>query len=197
MLIIKACLDTGRLFDIFECGNHDRIMKYSSTKILASCLIVFFLPVHLMSCAQTKKPVHNTHAFFEQRFPGKLRVDTNGKPVPIIPDTTVIVYVETTAKQVQWEMAWQNGRTYSILKQQLVKAPFKAGKLYSEDRKITVFIEEGNYLWQLYLIKEPQQSTAPGEQVKENEILLKGKYKGRFFYQKTGKPVELEGIPSV
>ena len=173
-------------------------MGNNTTKYIACNVVMIFLMVNLLpSCAQQKKLVHNTYAFFEQRFPGKLRVDEKGEPYPIVPDTTIFVYVETTAKPVEWELAWQNGNSYSILKQELVTAPFNAGKLYSEDRPIKLFVEDGNYLWKLHLIKKPNQVKRPAEQVKENEILLKGKYKGKSFYKNAGKLVELQGVPSV
>ena len=166
-------------------------------KIFSISLFVTLLSVHLISCAQTKQVVKNSYSFYEKHLPGMLRVDEKGEPFPVIPDTAVIVYVETTSKLIKWERAWQNGRSYSIAAQQIVTTPFPAGKLYKDDRQITLFILKGNFLWQLYLSPEAQQKIVPEKKINKNEILLKGKYMEKSFFQKADPPVELKSIPSV
>jgi len=173
-------------------------MKKKHTQYYAFSFMLVLLLVNLLSsCAQTKKLVINSHAFFEQRLPGMQRTDQDGKPVPVKPDTVTIVYVETVSKDVLWETAWQNGQQYSFFSQEIVAAPFNAGRSYTEDRKITLFTESGNFLWKLYLIKEPNQKAPPDQPIKGNEILLKGKFKGKPFFKNAGKPVELAPIPAV
>ena len=152
---------------------------------------------HLISCAQTKQVVKNTYSFYKQRFPGKLKTDENGKPFPVKPDTTIIVYVESISEHIEWEAAWQNGRSFSILDQKIIPAPFEAGKLYSEDKKITLFTSAGNFLWQLNLYPEPKQQVAPDEKVNKHEILLKGKFKNKSFFQKLVILLNWKVIPSV
>jgi hypothetical protein len=152
----------------------------------------------LFSCAQTNTIVKKVYSFYTEHTPGNIAVDQNGNELTARLDTAIQVYVEASVKNITWDTAWLNNKSYLIITQLVTQDSIDAGIKKDESTRAVIRVKKGYYLWQLYL--QPLFKTENNKYKKmkvENEILLKGKYKGMIFLQKAGKPVQLETIPSV
>ena len=147
--------------------------------------------------AQTKPIICKAYAFFEVRSPGTLRVDDKGKPVKVKPDTTFMIYAETSTKDIHWENVWKNGRCYDIASATIVPSPYEAGreKAISEGRLITLVASKNNYLWQLYANSKYTFKRSPSN-IQRNQILLVGRYKNKSIFKKIENIIELSGLPA-
>jgi hypothetical protein len=153
----------------------------------------------LLSCAQSSAVVKKLYSFYTERLPGNIAVDKNGNEIFAAIDTSIQVYVEASVKNIIWDTAWLNNKSYLIIVQVVTKDSIDAGTKRNGGAHVIIKARRGNYIWQLYL--QPFLINKTNERYKkmtrENEILLKGKYKGMILLQKAGKPVPLEIIPSV
>jgi hypothetical protein len=167
--------------------------KASSCKIIFSIL---FLLLNLCVCAQTKPIIKKAHSFFTAMVPGNIPVDRDGREIPIAIDTAIVIYVEATTKLIKWDTAWFKGKSYLIITQAVTEGAVEVGIVRGDDKKTILKTPRNNFMWQLYLQPSPQQKIIYNLSGK-NQIILKGKYKGKPFFQKAPMPVQLEGIPSV
>ncbi len=154
--------------------------------------------ISLFSCAQSNTIVKKVYSFYTEHTPGNIAVDQNGNELTARVDTAIQVYVEASAKNIIWDTAWFNNRSYLIITQLVTRDSIDAGIKKDEGKHAVIKGKKGTYIWQLYL--QPLFKTENYKYKKmevENEILLKGKYKGMILLQKAGKPVQLETIPSV
>lgn len=166
--------------------------KYSKV-----CLtFLFFIGLNFVSFGQTKPIIKNCYSFFTEQLPGNIMVDNNGKPYPIKIDTTVIIYLETITKEINWKTVYKNGIAYNIAFHIIVPTPFIAGKLNNNHKTVTLDVEKDNFLWQLYIQPQPQQKEKIAF-TRQKGIWINGKYKGKLIFKKIGDPVQLAAIPSV
>lgn len=166
-----------------------KITGFTSAVLLAglSCLY---------SCNHAKGLVKNTYAYYSEKMPGIVPTDANGNPQQVKPDTVIVVYIETTSKDISWDTAWKNNRAYKIVPQFFETGSYEAGFEKGSREKIFITAQPGHYLYQLYL--QPLGfDQDPPKNVNGNGILLKGQYKGKSFLKKTGSIVEMESYPSV
>lgn len=163
---------------------------------LYQLLLLLFLLLSLSSCAQSKSVIRKQYAFYTEHLPGNIRADENGNELPFKPDTVIVVYLETTTKSITLDTAWKNGACYKITAQLINLLPFEIGTAINANKKIVLGVAKGNFLWQLYL--QPLNKALPNQQIiKGNEILIKGKYKGKKITRKIASPIQLVAIPSV
>jgi len=168
--------------------------KYSNSRRL-DFLVLFFL-IAINSCAQQKAIVIKSYSSYTERLPGNIPVGRNGEELFSGVDTVITVYLETTTKSLNWDSAWLNGKNYFIVVQNVSQQIIEVGVQKINRERIVMHPAKNHFLWQLYLQPLKGFKKAPVK-TSENEILLKGKYKTKFFYQKAGNAIELEGIPSV
>jgi len=168
------------------------IKKIVSTN---SAVLLFSL-ICLYSCNHTKGLVKNTYAYYSERIPGTVPTDENGNPGQVKPDTVLVVYIETSAKDITWDTAWTNNRAYKIIPQFFETGSYEAGFEKLSKEKIFITTDPGHFLYQLYL-QPLDNKLLPPKAVDGDGILLKGQYKGKTFLKKTGAVVELETYPSV
>ena len=139
----------------------------------------------LFSCAQTNTIVKKVYSFYTERTAGNIAVDQNGNEITARVDTTIQVYVEASAKNIIWDTAWLNNKSYLIITQLITQDSIDAGIKKDEGIRAVIRGKKGDYIWQLYL--QPLFKTENYKYKKmeiENEILLKGKYKGMIFCKK-------------
>ncbi|KAA9039390.1 hypothetical protein FW778_11225 [Ginsengibacter hankyongi] len=152
------------------------------------------LTVSLYACAQSKYSIKNIYAVYEVHLPGNIAVDQNGNEIPSR-DTLNVVYVETSSGPIQWNEAWKNDKTYSILSHVADTNFIDAGTDKNTNEKMIIHASPGNKLWQLRLIPSDSKISLPAK-ILQNEILLEGTYNGKKILQKIKKQVELNSIPS-
>jgi len=129
-------------------------------------------------------------------MPGNILVDENGRPLQKGPVILNIIYVETSAKDIQWTTAWQNGKKYSVSTTRITELPFEVGRKKINNGKIVLSPAPGNKLWVLRL--EPEEGAkGPSIKTKNGEIILEGRYEGRKFFRKINDQTELYVPPSV
>ncbi|MGB3005112.1 MAG: hypothetical protein WBC06_01280 [Chitinophagaceae bacterium] len=134
------------------------------------------------------------HAFYVERMPGN---------IPSIPsliriDTVTTIYLETTTKLITWDTAFKNNAAYLIRALLNEQSSYEAGRTKKTEEKIIITPGKGLFLWQLQLeLIEPGFVAPVIQEYTGNEIILKGKYKGKKLVQKVDKIIELAGTPSV
>ena len=171
-------------------------MNNLKKKRLYQLTLLPFLLFSIFSCAQPKSVIKKEYLFYTEHLPGNIPADEKGNPKPGLPDTVIIVYLETTTKSIRWDTAWQSGNSYKVMAILLETLPFEAGNAKDNDKKIVLNVAKGNYLWQLYLLPIYQEKPLK-QQSKGNEILIKGKYKGKKIFRKINGAIQLEAISSV
>ena len=152
------------------------------------------LTASLYACAQSKYSIKNIYAVYEVHLPGNIAVDQSGNEISSR-DTLNVVYVETSSGQIQWNVAWKNDKTYSILSYLAHTNFIDAGTDKNTNEKMIIHASPGNKLWQLRLIPSDSKISLPAK-ILQNEILLEGTYNGKKILQKIKKQVELNSIPS-
>lgn len=165
---------------------------------------LFLVGVNLfMSCSsagQIKSIVKKTYSFATERQPGNIPVDVNGNEILVEMEPGIQVYVETTNKNITWDSAWFNGKTYLLVMQNVGQQNTDAGRIKMTGKNAVIKIAPGNYLWQLSLFPLETIQPAVKKSVLKlgiNSVIISGKYKGIAFLQKAGVPAQLEAIPSM
>ena len=159
-------------------------------------MVIALLAFCLSACAQTKYGISRVYAFTAERQPGNIPVDENGKSLYHGPDTLNFIYIESGKQQVLWDMAWKNGRTYSVEVVRVNENPLVIGERKSDNNKMIITRAGGNTLWRVSLVPSENNIPAP-QKLRYNEILLRGKFGGKTIFQKIAQPVELLLPPSV
>ncbi len=159
-------------------------------------MVVYLLAVQFTACVQTHSLVRRADAFYTIRLPGNIAVDENGNRLPARIDTITVIYLETTTKHISWDTAWTVGKTYRIIAEPIVQTPFEAGISKQGRQKIILRPIKRNYLWQLQLLLFEQNSASP-QPIRKDQIIFRGRYKGKTIIKKTDELVELKAIPSV
>ena len=157
--------------------------------------LLFLTSVCLAACAQEKYGVKKIAAFQSLHMPGNIPVDQNGNSLFKGPDTTNTIYVETSGKGIQWDMAWKNGKAYSVVAELLPAGSFNAGTEKTSSKKMMFTPAKGNQQWLLQLEPLEKNQKAPAA-LKNGEILLKGKYGKAIVLQTVKQQTELEVMPA-
>jgi hypothetical protein len=158
--------------------------------------LVFILSVSLFACAQSKTVIKKSWSFYTERTPGNIIREQNDQETPVKIDTIITVYIESSVKNIVWDMAWKDDKAYLVVTQLISPTPVDAGVTRMGNEKIIIKPAKGNYLWQLYL-QPLNQLKKPPQSLQRGQILLRGKYKGKSILRKIETPVALESIPSV
>jgi hypothetical protein len=141
--------------------------------------------------------IKQVHAFYSEKVPGIIQTDETGNPLPVKIDTVIVVYMETTSKEIVWDTAWDGTKHFKIIPQFIETGFYEAGYKKGTTEKVTIKVPPEHFLYQLYLQPINNiQLLKPGP-VEINKLLLKGRYKNKTILQNTGKMVELDGNPSV
>lgn len=148
-----------------------------SAKLYCICLFI----TTFQACAQVKNTVVKSNAFFMIPMPGTVPVDEQGNEVRPQRDTVYFIYVETKEKDIKWERAWKNGRSFSVIPSALREAKTVITSGLGGNQKIRISPADGNTVWQIELSDDQQKAAAP-QPLKAGEILLIGKEKGKAFY---------------
>ena len=170
-------------------------MILSRHHILLRLSVLFFLALIMASCVQTKSLVKKSYAFYfenvREAFPkgGNDEIsDTNintsamsgnknslrGSPVV---DTFIVVYLETTKRQIHWDTAWQNEQPYLITPLPIKQLPFHAG-IIKNGSEVIISPAEGILLWQLQFQRIGTNLNLKSG-ITAEEIIIKGNYKGK------------------
>jgi hypothetical protein len=163
--------------------------------LLSTLLSGIFSLLLINSPGQPKSPIKNVYATYEVRLPGNIRLDSNGKEVPLR-DTLFTVYVECSSKSIKWNAAWRNDKIYVLRSTIITETSFLAGKKEATNTDMIINISKGNVLWKLQLVPSDENFKAPLE-TKSNKILLKGKWNGNSFFKWANNLVQIKAIPSV
>lgn len=156
---------------------------------IISGAVVLLICLSVTSCAQTKSVAVRLTGFFMIPGPGTIMADENGQAIDPVRDTVFTLYVETKNSSVQWETAWKNNRSFSVIPQPVTTA-LVVGETKSTGRKISISPSSGNTLWQLEL-SDDQQKTRPPQHVSGHEVLLKGISNNQPFFVKLSSLTEL------
>lgn len=160
---------------------------------------LFLLLFSLFSVAlfsQKNYGIVHVYPFVEERMPGNIRTDENGKPLPKGPTTVDLIFVEASSDKIQWKYAWKNGRTFLITSSRITQLPYEVGRKKSDNEKVLLSPANGNQLWQLDLHPAEKNKIAPMK-ADAGEIILEGFYKGKKVLRKINKQVELDVPPAV
>lgn len=152
------------------------------------------LSLGLFACAQSRPPIKNISATYREVLPGNMPVDANGNEISAR-DTINFIYVETAADGIQWNAAWKNDKTYSIICDLIDTNYFDAGINKITSNKITIQVSPGNKLWQLRLIPSEKRMSPPKE-IAKGAILLQGTFGGKKMLKVISEQVEINSIPS-
>lgn len=147
----------------------------------AICLLCSFVFMALQACAQVKITVVNSSAFYMIPSPGTIAVDEKGNELPPPRDSVFYLYVETKGSNIQWERAWKDGRSFSVLPVAVNQQRVQVGTDAMKNRNIQLSPASGNTLWQIELSDDLQRNKPP-KTVTPHEILLKGIEAGRPVY---------------
>ena len=176
------------------------------------CLMVLFLLLFMYIGAQVKTVVKKSYAFYFETIHGNfpkggindietIQNDSSPliqKPAILIPavkkDTSIVVFIETTTQSIQWETALQNKQQFIITVIPLKSFPFYAG-FVKNGRELVISPAKGNYLFELQLLL-PTAGLLSTQKITKDKIILKGKYKKKFFTIKTQLLKELIPLPA-
>ena len=157
-------------------------------------LFYSFLSTGFLACAQSKYSIKNIYAVYKVHLPGNIALNENGNEIPAR-DTVNLIYIESPAKDIHWNNAWKNGKTFSILPTLIDSNSYNIGTKKMTNDNMIIHSSNGNKLWQLQLITSDEIIPQP-EKLSQGEILLEGIYQGKKILQKIEKQVELNSIPS-
>ena len=159
-------------------------------------LFLFYpcLMISLFGCAQARVSVKHLYAVFQVHLPGNVAVDENGREIAPR-DTVRFVYIETAARDIVWQTAWENGKVYTVNAQLLDTGECNAGTFAKTNGTLLLHAAPGNRLWRLQLIASDQQREAP-KPLGRDQILLRGIFKGKVLWEKAANLGELNAIPS-
>lgn len=115
--------------------------------------IILFCVFALVSCAQTKSVIKQSHAFYVVRLPGIIAVDENGNPRTTNIDTLNIIYVETTTKNLVWGEAERGGAKYAVQATLVTANQFMAGINKTTQEPVVLKTADSNQLWRLLLVQ--------------------------------------------
>jgi hypothetical protein len=158
------------------------------------CLFYSFLSIGFFACAQSKYAIKNVYAVYKVHLPGNIRVDENGNEIPSR-DTVNLIFIESSKEDINWDIAWKNGKTYFIISALIDSGSFDVGTNKMTNENMIIHASAGNKLWQLQLIVSEKKIPQP-ENILQDEVLLQGTYHGKRILQKTKRQVELNSIPS-
>lgn len=162
--------------------------------------LLLFLSFNVVGYTQTKPVIKKIYAFYTEHLPGNIAIDPRDperKESTPKADTVITVYIETSSKFIQWDTAWMNKKSYAIVTQQVSQQNNIDAGFTNQGHKASIIkIAKNNFIWQLYL-QPVQKNIAAPQKTGNDEILIRGKYKGKNLYKKAAAPVQLEAIPSV
>ena len=158
-------------------------------------LLLSFLCVSIFTNAQSKHIIKNVYATYTIHIPGNIPVGRNGKALARF-DTVNIIYIETPSKEIRWNMAWQNDKTFSIITTMIDSSSLNVGVNKSTNENMVIRTKNGNKLWQLQLVPGEKKLPVHSPSLR-GEILLEGIYHNKKITQKIYKQTELISIPSV
>ncbi len=150
----------------------------------------------LLSCAQGKYGIKKIRAFSAEQIPGNIPVDEKGQSMYKGPDTLYTIYIESTGKKIDWDSAWKNDRTYTVVTTLVAEKSLEAGTEKNTGKKIVLTPRNGNQLWMLQLVPAENKTRAPGS-LKPGEIILRGRFDNKTIFQAVKGLTELNVFPSV
>jgi len=153
------------------------------------CFFLFWIA--FTGCNPGKKIIKNAYAYTSIRMPGTIPVDENGKPLYKGPDTSTLVYVESIRDGIVWEHAWFGDKSFTINPVPVNNLPVELGNNKSTGEWVVVKPQMGGKIWQLVLV--PSENSASPQTLKQDEILLQGKYKDKEFTRKISPVSEVKG----
>ena len=153
-----------------------------------------FLSLGFFACAQSKYSIKNIYSIYKVHIPGNIAVDENGKEISSR-DTVNLIYIESPTKDIHWDTAWKNDKTYFIISTLIDSSSFDVGTNRLTNENMIIHASAGNKLWQLQMVVSEKKIPSPVN-ILQNEIVLQGKYNGKRIFQKIKNQVELNSIPS-
>ena len=157
-------------------------------------LFYSFLSTGFFACAQSKYSIKNIYAFYKVHLPGNIAVTEHGDEIPSR-DTINLVYIESPSKDIHWNNAWKNGKTFTILPTLIDSSSYDVGTKKTTNENMIIHKSAGNRLWQLQLVASDESIPQP-EKILQDEILLEGAFHGKKILKKVKNQVELNSIPS-
>ncbi len=158
--------------------------------------LLFLLLPFGWACSQTKNVLRKSYAYYSERLPGNIPVDSNGNPLPGSgPDTLYTIYMETGTGELYWDSAWVGEKTFTVIAQLLQDPVVKAGMEKNGNQPALIRAGKGAVLWRLDLVPiEP----VPGKPVLPGgKMFIKGRKDKKKFEIHINRLVELTVPPSV
>lgn len=153
-------------------------------------IFLILLTTACVSCAQ-QKGIEKVYGFRQLRMPGNIAVDDNGNPLGGKPDSTEIIYIETSGEAPEWKAAYKNEKLYSVYTALLEPKPLNVGRDAKNGEQIIINIKPGNRLWELTLTRSSASADSAPRAAKNNDIILEGTYKGKPFTKRIQNRIEL------
>lgn len=142
------------------------------------------------SCAQVNKSIVKGSAFYTIPTPGTIAVDDSGNPLPVRRNKVYTIVLEVKDGIPEWSKAWIDNKLFTVIPLAVKQSSMAVGKKRADGNEIVMEAAKGNSLLQLEL--SPQDSyQQPPQSLKQGELLLEGKWKGKPFYYKIPMLTEL------
>jgi hypothetical protein len=130
---------------------------------------------------QSKNGIVKAQFFLQERMPGTLAVDENGKPVHQGPYLDYKAIVETMpGSQPAINRIWIDGKSYSVTANE-VASPYKAGLAKESQEPVIVSAAKGNKIWELLLQKDETGARSRSNKNNSSAIVIEGTYNGKKF----------------
>jgi hypothetical protein len=156
--------------------------------ILLSCFIVFVMG----SCAQEKKLIKDSHAFYKRSSPGTQTkvVDMEGKESVRPNDTIHIIYLQSSTKKgmLVVDSAFLGQKTYKAKTEALPEDQYTVGITRGKNDTLHLKAAKDHTWWQVILIPVKANSLQPFT----HQILLKAHLGNKPFQLKLSPEIELK-----
>jgi hypothetical protein len=154
----------------------------------------FFLTLLLGSCAQGRRTIKESHAFFKQSFAGvQIRViDMEGKETVQATDTVRIIYLKADQKNGRpvIDTILFGTRLYKGVTQPVLKDQYSVGHLKADKKPVRLSASgNDNIWWQITLV--PAENLLPTLSAHDS-ILVKGHFGSHRFQIVIPQQIELE-----
>jgi hypothetical protein len=137
--------------------------------------------VQIDNHAQSKNGIVKAQFFLQERMPGTLAVDENGKPVHQGPYLDYKGIVETVlGRQPVINKIWIDGTPFSVSTNE-VASPYKVGVSKDSEQPIVVSAAKGNKIWELLLQKDETGASNRSNKNNSSAIVIEGTYSGKKF----------------
>ncbi len=157
---------------------------------MKNMILLATIIISVTSCAQLNKSIVKASAFYTVRTPGTIPVDDAGQPLAMQLNKVYNLFLEVKDSSLEWIKAWTGDKVFNLIPIAVKGRSAVIGKKRAGGKEIVMTAGEGNFLVQLELSPNNTYQKAP-QALKQDDVLLQGKWKGKPFYYKIPTVTEL------